>query len=88
MLTGRLRIRGKRRRALGAARDGRGAEPTMADVLRAGAARSTPTLLYRSLDLPDRPRVDARPPFMVGYELRATRARWYVDVRDGERRWS
>ena len=57
MMRGRLRIRGKRRKALKLRQMSSG-ELSMADVVEAGGTLD-PDVLYRSLAVPDRPRLDA-----------------------------
>ena len=81
MLDGRLRIRGKRRRALKlrAMADG---ELDLAEVLRSGADLD-PDLLYRSLEYLIDPDWTNGHRFTVVYEL-DDRA-WQVEIRDGNR---
>jgi ribonucleoside-diphosphate reductase beta chain len=82
MLDGRLRIRGKRRRALKlrAMADG---ELDLAEVLRAGA-EIDPDLLYRSLEYLIDPAWTKGHRFTVVYELDGDSS-WQVEVRDGNR---
>jgi ribonucleoside-diphosphate reductase beta chain len=82
MLEGRLRIRGKRRRALKlrAMADG---ELDLAEVLR-GGAEIDPDLLYRSLEYLIDPEWTRGHKFTVVYELEGAGA-WQVEVRDGNR---
>src|SRR5436190_9061245 len=81
MLDGRLRIRGKRRRALKlrAMADG---ELDLAEVLRSGA-EVDPDLLYRSLEYLIDPAWTKGHKFTVVYELDGQS--WQVEVRDGNR---
>jgi ribonucleoside-diphosphate reductase beta chain len=81
MLDGRLRIRGKRRRALKlrAMADG---ELDLAQVLRAGA-EIDPDLLYRSLEYLIDPAWTKGHRFTVVYDLDGKS--WQVEVRDGNR---
>ena len=60
MVGGKLQLSGKRRRALQLRALADGADPTIADALAAGAELDADAI-YRSLALPDRPGVDARP---------------------------
>jgi ribonucleoside-diphosphate reductase beta chain len=81
MLEGRLRIRGKRRRALKlrAMADG---ELDLAEVLRSGA-EIDPDLLYRSLEYLIDPEWTRGHKFAIVYELDGDA--WQVEVRDGHR---
>jgi ribonucleoside-diphosphate reductase beta chain len=81
MLDGRLRIRGKRRRALKlrAMADG---ELDLAGVLRSGG-EIEPDLLYRSLEYLIDPEWTKGHKFTIVYELDG--ASWQVEVRDGNR---
>jgi ribonucleoside-diphosphate reductase beta chain len=82
MLEGRLRIRGKRRRALKlrAMADG---ELDLAEVLR-GGAEIEPDLLYRALEYLIDPDWTKGHGFTVVYEIEGAGA-WQVEVRDGNR---
>jgi ribonucleoside-diphosphate reductase beta chain len=81
MLEGKLRIRGKRRRALKlrAMADG---DQDLAEILRAGA-EIDPDLMYRSLEYLIDPDWTKGHKFTIVYEL-GDRA-WQVEVRDGNR---
>src|SRR3954464_10875975 len=81
MLDGRLRIRGKRRRALKLRAMAEG-ELDLAEVLRSGA-EIDPDLLYRSLEYLIDPSWTIGHKFTVVYEL-GDQA-WQVEVRDGNR---
>src|SRR3954449_11479376 len=81
MLDGRLRIRGKRRRALKLRAMAEG-ELDLAEVLRSGA-EIDPDLLYRSLEYLIDPSWTTGHKFTVVYEL-GDQA-WQVEVRDGNR---
>jgi ribonucleoside-diphosphate reductase beta chain len=82
MVEGRLRIRGKRRRALKlrAMADG---DLDLAEVLQNGA-EIDPDLLYRSLEYLIDPEWTRGHKFTVVYELEGAGA-WQVEVRDGNR---
>src|SRR3954451_24406333 len=81
MLDGRLRIRGKRRRALKLRAMAEG-ELDLAEVLRSGA-EIDPDLLYRSLEYLIDPSWTKGHKFTVVYELEGNA--WQVEVRDGNR---
>jgi ribonucleoside-diphosphate reductase beta chain len=81
MLEGRLRIRGKRRRALKLRAMAEG-ELDLAEVLQSGA-EIDPDLLYRSLEYLIDPAWTKGHRFTVVYEL-DNRA-WQVEIRDGNR---
>ena len=81
MLEGKLRIRGKRRRALKLRAMAEG-ELDLAEVLRSGA-QIDPDLLYRSLEYLIDPAWTKGHKFTVVYEL-GDQA-WQVEVRDGNR---
>src|SRR5204862_4833885 len=82
MLEGRLRIRGKRRRALKLRAMAEG-ELDLAEVLQ-GGAEIDPDLLYRSLEYLIDPDWTKGHRFTVVYELEGAGA-WQVEVRDGNR---
>src|SRR3954463_16059133 len=81
MLEGKLRIRGKRRRAL-KLRAMAGGELDLSEVLRSGA-EIEPDLLYRSLEYLIDPEWTKGHKFTVVYELDGNA--WQVEVRDGSR---
>jgi ribonucleoside-diphosphate reductase beta chain len=81
MLEGKLRIRGKRRRALKLRAMAEG-ELDLAEMLRAGA-EIEPDLLYRSLEYLIDPEWTRGHKFTVVYELEGNA--WQVEVRDGNR---
>src|SRR3954462_11873747 len=81
MLEGKLRIRGKRRRALKLRAMAEG-ELDLAEVLRSGA-QIDPDLLYRSLEYLIDPEWTKGHKFVVVYELDGKA--WQVEVRDGSR---
>ncbi len=81
MLDGRLRIRGKRRRALKLRAMAEG-ELDLAEVLRSGADID-PDLLYRSLEYLIDPEWTRGHKFTVVYEIGDNA--WQVEVRDGNR---
>src|SRR4051794_28225154 len=81
MLDGKLRIRGKRRRALKLRAMAEG-ELDLAEVLRSGADIE-PDLLYRSLEYLIDPEWTRGHKFTVVYELEGNA--WQVEVRDGNR---
>jgi ribonucleoside-diphosphate reductase beta chain len=81
MFEGKLRIRGKRRRALKLRAMAEG-ELDLAEVLRSGA-EIDPDLMYRSLEYLIDPEWTRGHKFTVVYELDGTS--WQVEVRDGNR---
>ena len=84
LLSGRLHIRGKRRRALRLRALGH-AQPSMADVV-AGGGRVDPDLLHRALEYLIDPEWTRGHEFVVCYELTGQDGgRWYMHVNDGER---
>jgi ribonucleoside-diphosphate reductase beta chain len=82
LVGGRLRIRGKRRRARKLAAMANGPEPTMSDILAAGG-RVDPELVLRTLPYLIDPEWTKGHRFTVAYEVDGA-ARWLVEVRDGE----
>jgi ribonucleoside-diphosphate reductase beta chain len=83
MMRGRLRIRGKRRKAL-KLRSMSSGEVTMADVVEAGGTLD-PDVLYRSLPYLVDPEWTRGHSFAVGYVVTGDGGgTWYVTVRDGE----
>jgi ribonucleoside-diphosphate reductase beta chain len=81
MLDGRLRIRGKRRRAL-KLRAMAGGDLDLSEVLRSGE-QIEPELLYRSLEYLIDPEWTKGHKFTIVYELGGNA--WQVEVRDGRR---
>jgi ribonucleoside-diphosphate reductase beta chain len=85
MLGGKVRIRGKRRRALKLRAMGDADDLSMADAL-AGGAQLDPDAVYRSLPYLIDPEWTRGHRFTVGYELTGEGGgRWFVHVNDGER---
>jgi ribonucleoside-diphosphate reductase beta chain len=83
MMRGRLRVRGKRRRALKLRQMSAG-DVSMADVLDAGGTLE-PDTLYRSLPYMIEPEWTAGHDFTVRYEVTGDGGgTWYVTARDGE----
>jgi ribonucleoside-diphosphate reductase beta chain len=82
MLEGKLRIRGKRRRALKLRAMAEG-ELDLAEVLRSADAEIDPDLLYRSLEYLIDPVWTKGHKFTIVYELEGSA--WQVEVRDGNR---
>ena len=81
MMRGRLRIRGKRRKALKLRKLSSG-ELSMADVVEAGGTLD-PDVLYRSLPYMVEPEWTRGHEFTVGYVVTGA-GTWYVTARDGE----
>jgi ribonucleoside-diphosphate reductase beta chain len=81
MMRGRLRIRGKRRKALKLRRMSDG-ELAMSDVVEAGGTLD-PDILYRSLPYMVDPEWTRGHEFTVRYVVTG-RGTWYVTVRDGQ----
>ena len=81
MMRGRLRIRGKRRKALKLRRMSVG-ELSMADVVEAGGTLD-PDVLYRSLPYMVEPEWTRGHEFTVRYVVTGV-GTWYVTVRDGQ----
>jgi ribonucleoside-diphosphate reductase beta chain len=81
MMRGRLRIRGKRRRAL-KLRQMSSADLSMAEVVESGGALD-PDILYRSLPYLIDPDWTQGHDFTVAYEVTG-HGSWYVSARDGE----
>ena len=79
MLRGRMRIRGKRRKALKLRKAG---QPSLADVVDAGG-KLDPDILYRSLPYLIDPEWTKDHSFTVRYVVGA--GSWYVSARDGDR---
>jgi ribonucleoside-diphosphate reductase beta chain len=83
MLGGKLRIRGKRRRAMKLRAMSEGEDPSIADAVRAGAELDTDAVL-RALPYLIDPAWTAGHSFSVAYEIGDT-GRWVVHVNDGQR---
>jgi ribonucleoside-diphosphate reductase beta chain len=82
MMRGRLRIRGKRRKALKLRKLSSG-ELSMADVIEAGGTLD-PDVLYRSLPYLIDPEWTSGHSFTVGYVVTGERGgTWYLTARDG-----
>ncbi|HEX6582821.1 MAG TPA: SCP2 sterol-binding domain-containing protein [Thermoleophilaceae bacterium] len=81
MMRGRLRIRGKRRRAM-KLRQMSSADLSMAEVVESGGTLE-PDILYRSLPYLIDPEWTAGHDFTVRYEVTG-HGTWYVSVRDGQ----
>jgi ribonucleoside-diphosphate reductase beta chain len=83
MLGGRLRIRGKRRRALQLRAMGSEA-PDIREVVRSGG-RLDPEILYRALPYLVEPEWTKGHTFAIRYEITGENGgTWYVESRDGE----
>jgi len=82
LLSRRLRVRGRRRRALGLRALSAGPPPTLAEALAAGAALDVDAT-FRSLPYMIDPAWTRGHSFSVAYEI-AGIGRWVVHVRDGE----
>jgi ribonucleoside-diphosphate reductase beta chain len=82
-LRGRLRVRGRRRKALKLRAMGSGPPPSPAEVARAGGELD-PDLLYRSLPYLVDPEWTRGHRFTVRYEVEGAGS-WWVEARDGER---
>ena len=83
MLSGKLRIRGKRRRAMKLRAMADGEDPTIGDAVRAGAELDTDAVL-RALPYLVDPAWTAGHSFAVAYEIGGA-GRWVVHVDDGQR---
>jgi ribonucleoside-diphosphate reductase beta chain len=81
MMRGRMRIRGKRRKAMKLRRMSSG-ELSMADVVEAGGTLD-PDVLYRSLPYLVEPEWTRGHSFTVGYVVTGA-GTWYVTVNDGQ----
>ncbi|HWH45605.1 MAG TPA: SCP2 sterol-binding domain-containing protein [Thermoleophilaceae bacterium] len=85
VLGGRVRIRGKRRRALRLRAMTAGDPPGLADAVRQGA-RLDPDPVYRALQWMIDPAWTAGHSFVVAYDIEGSDGGpWYVQVNDGER---
>ncbi|HEX8648526.1 MAG TPA: SCP2 sterol-binding domain-containing protein [Thermoleophilaceae bacterium] len=83
MVGGKLRIRGKRRRAMKLRAMVEGEDPTIGDAIRAGAELDTDAVL-RALPYMVDPGWTAGHSFVVAYEIGGA-GRWVVHVNDGQR---
>jgi ribonucleoside-diphosphate reductase beta chain len=83
LLRGRMRIRGKRRRALRLRALANGEDPSIADAIRAGAAIDADAI-HRSLEYLVDPEWTRGYRFTVGFHVEGE-GTWYVEARDGER---
>jgi ribonucleoside-diphosphate reductase beta chain len=80
----RVRVKGRRRRAMRLRAMAEGPEPTMADVVAAGGTVE-PDVAYRLLPYLIDPEWTVGRRFCVGYHVTGDGGgRWYVHVRDGE----
>jgi ribonucleoside-diphosphate reductase beta chain len=85
LIGGRMRIRGKRRRAMKLRAMSSGADPTLAEALAAGAPLDVDAV-YRSLGYLIDPEWTRGHSFTVAYELEGEGGgKWFVHVNDGER---
>jgi ribonucleoside-diphosphate reductase beta chain len=82
LLGGRIRVRGKRRRAMKLRALAEGADPSLADAVRAGAELD-PDAVFRALPYLIDPAWTRGHRFVVAYEIEGI-GRWYVHVNDGE----
>ena len=83
LVGGKLRIRGKRRRARKLRALAEGEDPSLGDAVRAGADLDTDAV-FRALAYMIDPDWTRGHSFVVGYEIDGV-GRWLVHVRDGER---
>ncbi|HEX8743391.1 MAG TPA: SCP2 sterol-binding domain-containing protein [Thermoleophilaceae bacterium] len=83
LVGGKIRIRGRRRRAMKLRAMAEGADPTLGDAIRAGAELDTDAV-FRSLPYLIDPSWTAGHTFSVAYEIEGV-GRWVVHVADGER---
>jgi ribonucleoside-diphosphate reductase beta chain len=83
MLGGKLRIRGKRRRALKLRAMAEGEDPSLGEAVRAGAELDVDAV-FRALPYLVDPEWTRGHSFSVGYEVEGA-GRWVVHVRDGQR---
>ena len=83
LVGGKIRIRGKRRRAMKLRALAEGADPSLADAIRAGAELDTDAV-FRSLPYMIDPAWTAGHSFSVAYEIEGA-GRWVVRVNDGQR---
>jgi ribonucleoside-diphosphate reductase beta chain len=83
ILGGKVRIRGKRRRAVKLRAMAEGEEPSLADALEAGAELDTDAV-FRALPYMVDPSWTRGHSFVVGYEIDGV-GRWQVHVNDGQR---
>jgi ribonucleoside-diphosphate reductase beta chain len=83
MLGGKVRIRGKRRRAMKLRAMANGGDPSIGDAVRAGAELDTDAI-FRALPYMIDPDWTRGHRFTVAYEIEGV-GRWVVQVNDGER---
>jgi ribonucleoside-diphosphate reductase beta chain len=83
MLGGKVRIRGKRRRAMKLRAMANGGDPSIGDAVRAGAELDTDAI-FRALPYMIDPEWTRGHSFAVAYEIEGV-GRWVVQVNDGER---
>ena len=83
MLGGKVRIRGKRRRAMKLRAMADGEDPSLDDAVAAGAELDTDAI-FRALPYLIDPEWTRGHSFAVAYEIEGV-GRWVVEVRDGER---
>jgi len=83
MLGGKVRIRGKRRRAMKLRAMANGGDPSLADAVRAGAELDTDAIFRALPYMIDREWTRGHR-FVVGYEIDGV-GRWQIHVNDGER---
>src|SRR5437763_7055625 len=83
MLGGQLKIKGRRRRALKLRAMSNGADPSMADAIRAGG-KVDPDAIYRALPYLIDPEWTRGRDFTVAYDVTGQGGgTWYVQVHDG-----
>ena len=83
MLGGKVRIRGKRRRAMKLRAMSEGADPSLGDAVRAGGELDTDAV-FRSLPYLVDPAWTSGHSFSVAYEIDGV-GRWVIHVDDGQR---
>ncbi|MDQ3933841.1 MAG: ribonucleotide-diphosphate reductase subunit beta [Actinomycetota bacterium] len=83
LLGGKIRVRGKRRRAMKLRALAEGEDPSLADAVRAGAELD-PDAVFRALPYMIDPEWTRGHRFVVAYEIEGI-GQWYVHVNDGER---
>ena len=83
LVGGKIRIRGKRRRAMKLRAMAEGADPTLGDAVRAGAELDTDAV-FRSLPYMIDPAWTVGHSFSVAYDIEGA-GRWVIHVNDGQR---